>query len=111
MKGYYGYIRADGKVGVRNHLLVIPVSACAAEVSARIASHVEEARFLPNQHGCCQIGADLSMTQNTLIGMGKNPNVGGVLVVSLGCESISAGKVVDEIERPRPPATDFAGRL
>ena len=92
-----GYVRPDGRVGIRNHILVIPSSVCASEVAMRIASHVEGAVALPNQHGCCQIGADLDLVTNTLIGLGKNPNVAAVLVVGLGCEGVPTKKVAEEI--------------
>lgn len=94
-----GYVRPDGKVGFRNHILVIPSSVCASEVAMRIASHIEGAVALPNQHGCCQIGADMDLTINTLIGLGKNPNVAAVLVVGLGCEGVPTGKVAEEISK------------
>jgi len=94
-----GYVRPDGKVGIRNHILVIPSSVCASEVAMRIASHVEGAVALPNQHGCCQVGADLDLTAKTLIGLGKNPNVAAVLVVGLGCEGIPTEKVAEEIAK------------
>jgi len=92
-----GYVRPDGRVGIRNHTVVIPSSVCAGEVAMRIASHVEGAVALPNQHGCCQVGADLDLVTNTLIGLGKNPNVAAVLVVGLGCEGVPAKKVAGEI--------------
>lgn len=94
---FMGYVRPDGKVGVRNHLLVIPCSVCASEVAARIATHVTGAVSIANQHGCCQVGADLEQVTKTLIGLGKNPNVGAVLVVSLGCEGVPGERVTSEI--------------
>ncbi|KAJ50290.1 altronate dehydratase large subunit [Clostridium tetanomorphum] len=93
----YGYRRENGKVGIRNHILVIPASVCASEVAARIANHVNGAVAIPNQHGCCQVGPDLDLTGNVLIGLGKNPNVAAVLVVGLGCEGVPAKKVAEEI--------------
>ncbi|MCD6323835.1 MAG: UxaA family hydrolase [Desulfurococcales archaeon] len=92
-----GYVRPDGKVGIRNHVLVIPSVVCASEVAARIANNVEGAVAIPNQHGCCQIGADLELTEKVLIGLGRNPNVAAVLVVGLGCESVQAERVAEGI--------------
>ncbi len=94
---FKGYLRPDGKVGIRNYLAVIPTSVCAATVAFNIASQVPQAVALPNQHGCCQIGADHEQTVNTLIGLGKNPNVGAVLVVGLGCEGVPIDQVAREI--------------
>jgi altronate dehydratase large subunit len=93
----HGFVRPDEKVGIRNHVLVIPSVICAAETAMHIANQVNNTVALYNQHGCSQIGADLEQTARTLIGLGKNPNVAAVLVVGLGCESLSAEKVVDEI--------------
>jgi len=92
-----GYVRPDGRVGIRTHILIIPSSVCASEVAMRIASHVEGAVALANQHGCCQIGADLELTAKTLVGLGKNPNVAAALVVGLGCEGVPTEKVAEEI--------------
>ena len=95
----YGYRRANGQVGIRNYILVIPASVCASEVAARIANHVKGAVAIPNQHGCCQIGPDLDQTTEVLIGLGKNPNVAAVLVVGLGCEGVPAKEVAKEIAK------------
>lgn len=92
-----GYRRENGDFGIRNHLLVIPSSVCASEVAARIASNVEGAVSIPNQHGCCQVGADMEQVIRVLIGLGKNANVGGVLVVGLGCEGVPTDRVAEEI--------------
>ena len=100
---FAGYLRPDGKVGVRNYLAVIPVSICAAVVASHIASQIPNAVALPNQHGCCQIGADHELTVNTLIGLGKNPNIAAVLVVGLGCEGVPIAKVAEEISKTGKP--------
>jgi len=94
---FNGYLRPDGKVGIRNYLAIIPTSVCSATVAFNIASHIPQAIALSNQHGCCQLGADHEQTVNTLIGLGKNPNVAAVLVVGLGCEGIPIHKVAEEI--------------
>ncbi|HEY8889546.1 MAG TPA: UxaA family hydrolase [Clostridium sp.] len=94
----YGYRRENGKVGIRNHILILPASVCASEVSARIASHVNGAISLPNQHGCCELGADLDLTISTLEAFGKNPNVAAVLVVGLGCEGVPTKEVAENIK-------------
>jgi altronate dehydratase large subunit len=94
---FNGYLRPDGKIGIRNYLAIIPTSVCSATVAFNIASHIPQAIALPNQHGCCQLGGDHEQTVNTLIGLGKNPNVAAVLVVGLGCEGVPIRKVAEEI--------------
>lgn len=98
-----GYRRDNGTFGIRNHILVIPTSVCAADTAAKIASQVEGAISLPNQHGCCQIGSDMTQTERTLAGFGKNPNVGAVLVVGLGCDGIQAHELADDIRETGKP--------
>ena len=78
-----GYKRENGTFGIRNHLLILPTSVCSSETAQRIAELVPGAVAVPHQHGCCQVGADYLQTVNTLVGFGKNPNVGD----SAGCQS------------------------
>lgn len=99
----YGYKRANGTYGVRNHLLVIPTSVCAADTAFKIAAQVPGAVAIPNQHGCCQIGSDLALTQKTITGFGLNPNVGAVLVVGLGCDGVQASAVAEDIAKAGKP--------
>lgn len=94
---FLGYRRPDGKVGIRNHSLIIPTSVCSSTVAFNIAQQVPGTVALPNQHGCCQIGDDYEQTLRILINLGKNPNVAAVLVVGLGCEGVPIQKVVAEI--------------
>lgn len=98
-----GYRRSNGQLGIRNHILILPTSVCATTVAFNIAAQVPGAIALPNQHGCCQIGADYEQTLRTLIGLGKNPNVAAVLVVGLGCEGIPIQGTADEILKTGKP--------
>ena len=98
-----GYKRENGTFGIRNHLLILPTSVCSSETAQRIAELVPGAVAVPHQHGCCQVGADYLQTVNTLVGFGKNPNVGAVLVVSLGCEGIQPDVVADQIRESKKP--------
>lgn len=98
-----GYRRENGTYGVRNHLLIIPTSVCAGETAVNIARLVSGAVAIPHQHGCCEIGDDFETTRRTLVGFGKNPNVGAVLVLGLGCEGIQAEDVTREIAETGKP--------
>ncbi|MFE4893871.1 UxaA family hydrolase [Peribacillus butanolivorans] len=93
-----GYRRSNGKFGIRNHLLIIPTVICANHVANRIQQAVPDSVAIPHQHGCSQIGDDKERTHTLLGGMGKNPNVGAVLLISLGCEVIDAKVLKQEIE-------------
>jgi altronate dehydratase large subunit len=90
---FLGYLRPGGRVGTRNYLAVIPTVFCANEVAGRIARKFKNARALLHHQGCAQLKPDVDRVTQTLIGLGTNPNVGGVLLVGLGCESVSLSEV------------------
>ncbi len=93
---FAGYIR-NHSVGVRNHVVVIPSVGCVNEAALRIARNVSGTLPILHHQGCAQLSPDLETVKRVLIGIGKNPNVGAVLVVSLGCESVKAEEIVEEI--------------
>ncbi|HUS77861.1 MAG TPA: UxaA family hydrolase [Patescibacteria group bacterium] len=95
MTKFLGYERQDGSVGVRNHLLVLTPMDCSIEPARQIAARVDGAVAVTQHHGC---GFD-SMVANTLIGTGRNPNVAGVLLVGLGCETLTC-EILAEGIRP-----------
>lgn len=99
----HGYVRENNVVGIRNHLLIIPSSVCASTITSRIAGQVSGTVSLTNQHGCAQIKADLDQTFRTLAGFGRNPNVGAVIIIGLGCKSIQTRKLAEEISRSGKP--------
>lgn len=99
----YGYKRADGKYGIRNHVMVIPASICAGQTAENISNLVQGSFALTHKEGCCQVGSDYEQTVRTLIGVGRNANVAAVLVVSLGCEGIQADVLVEGIKATGKP--------
>lgn len=100
---FYGYQRANGKVGSRNHVAILPSVVCANDVASAIASHVENTRALLHHQGCCQLPPDLDRVTDVLIGLACNPNVGAVLVVSLGCEGTDVERLVSAIQENQTP--------
>lgn len=100
---FYGYALPDGCYGVRSYVAIIPSVACANRVAERIAERVKGAVALPHCCGCCQVERDRGQTFRTLVGLGRNPNVYGALVVGLGCEAVSAEKLSDEISKSGKP--------
>jgi len=98
-----GFRRNDGSVGIRNKVLILPSVACAAETARIIANQVDGCTIINNQLGCGQMGSDSERTINTLIGLGKNPNVYGVLVVGLGCEVAQAKIIAEGIRESKKP--------
>lgn len=101
---FYGYKRPDGRVGIRNHILILPTSVCASDTTRIIASQVQGAVTFNNQNGCSQVSSDQQLTMDVMAGYTANPNVYGVIVVSLGCENCQNDLVVDAIkERTNKP--------
>jgi len=90
---FEGIHRADGRVGVRDAVLVLPSVICSHVVADRIADRVEGAVSAPHDHGCGQIGADEAQTRRTFHALAANPNVAGTVVVGLGCETIQSDEV------------------
>lgn len=83
---FWGFRRENGAVGVRNLIAIIPSVFCSAKVAQRIAQNIPGAVHFSHPVGCSQVGDDLEITAKTLIGIGRNPNFSGVVVVGLGCE-------------------------
>jgi len=95
---FTGYRRQDGRVGVRNHVAVLPTSVAASSVARGIAEEAGEwARATPHQMGTSQPAESRAQTERTLSGIGRNPNVGGALVVELGSEDVDGDALADEI--------------
>jgi altronate dehydratase large subunit len=104
---FMGYRRQNGSAGARNYIGIIPTVSCANDVAWWISQKVKGCVPFLHGQGCCQTKPDLDIVTRTLISLGWNPNLAGVLVVSLGCEAVSAdaisggiadsGKVVEKI--------------
>jgi altronate dehydratase large subunit len=94
---FLGYPRSGGQAGTRNYLAILPTVFCANEVAAEIAKRFPRARSLLHHQGCAQLKPDIDRITQTLIGLGSNPNVGAVLLVGLGCESVSIQDVFEGI--------------
>lgn len=99
MRTFWGYKRSDGRVGIRNHILILPCSVCASDTTRIVASHVQEAVTFNNQLGCSQVGIDFEYTLDTLAGFAANPNIYGTVLVSLGCENAQMNIVREAIEK------------
>jgi altronate dehydratase large subunit len=94
---FLGYRRENGSVGVRNLIAIIPSVFCSAKVAQRIAQNIPNAVHFSHPVGCSQVGEDLEITAKTLIGVGRNPNFSGVVVVGLGCERFTPAELAQGI--------------
>src|SRR4030042_3894115 len=99
---FMGYRREGGMAGVRNHVLILPSVVCANRVARGIAQMVRGTTWIEHQHGCTQLGADAELSKRVLVGHGTHPNVYGVVVVGLGCETLRAQDVAAEIKNACP---------
>lgn len=104
---FLGFKRPDGKVGVRNHVIILPSVACSSEVCNTIARKVKGPISIPHPHGCAQLAFDAEQTARTLIGVGRNPNVAAVLVIGLGCEVVNSSMIASKIAESGKPAKNL----
>jgi altronate dehydratase large subunit len=88
---FEGWRRPDGRIGIRNHCLVLATVVCAAGVVRDVARRLPEAVVVEHPHGCGRPPPDLGLQIKTLVGLVENANVGGVVLVGLGCEPLSVG--------------------
>src|SRR5215218_10453020 len=102
-----GFRRADGRVGTRNYILIVPTSMCASHEATQISTiseylHYSRERFpnvdgvvaIPHNKGCgCQDGSTLDVMMRTLSNYADHPNVGGVILIDLGCEKTNLSLV------------------
>ena len=90
---YRGYSRPDGSVGIRNLVGIISCVACANDVVVHL-SDIEGVACFTHQQGCSQTKPDLALIAKVLTNLAKNPNLGAILYVSLGCESVPTEEIV-----------------
>ncbi len=100
---FWGYEREDGLVGTRNYLAVIPTVFCANEVAQEIALADPVCRAVLHNKGCGQLQPDNEVIIRTLVGLAASPNVGAVLLVSLGCEAVTLEEVSSRVEKLGKP--------
>ncbi|WP_435181366.1 UxaA family hydrolase [Halorussus sp. AFM4] len=105
---FTGYRRSDGRLGVRNRVLVLPTVICSHLVAEEIAERVDCAVATPHDHGCAQLGVDNSQTKRTLLGVAENPNVAGTVVVGLGCEHVQSDTVATALSDRNLPVREVS---
>ncbi|HEY1305538.1 MAG TPA: UxaA family hydrolase [Vicinamibacterales bacterium] len=101
---FLGFRRHDGRVGTRNHVLVVPTVICASVVAERVAAAAPPLGVaLPHLAGCGQLGPDMRVTHETLAAYCGHPNVGAVVVIALGCEQVMAQALAEVARRHHKP--------
>ena len=103
---FFGYRRENGRVGVRNHVVILPLDDLSNAAAEAVAHNIKGTLALPHAYGRLQFGEDLELFFRTLIGIGSNPNVAACVVI--GIEPEWTGRVVDGISRTGKPVAGFA---
>ncbi len=102
---FWGYRRENGRVGVRNHVLLLPVDDLSNAACEAVAHNIKGTLAIPHPYGRLQFGADLDLHFRTLIGAGCNPNVAAVVVI--GIEEGWTNKIVEGIAATGKPVCGF----
>jgi (2R)-sulfolactate sulfo-lyase subunit beta len=102
---FLGYRRENGRVGIRNHVIILPLDDLSNAAAEAVAHNIKGALAIPHPYGRLQFGADLDLHFRTLIGAGCNPNVAAVVVI--GIEDGWTKKVVDGIKTTGKPVVGF----
>ena len=95
---FYGYRRAEGRPGIRNHVLILPTCACGSETCRIVASQVRGAVNIVFNTGCSDVADNTAMSQKVLTGFAWNPNVYGVVIIGLGCETVPHDQLQKKIQ-------------
>ena len=103
---FLGFRRENGRVGVRNHVIILPLDDLSNAACEAVANNVKGTLALPHPYGRLQFGKDLDLHFSTLIGTGSNPNVAAVVVI--GIEPVWTARVVDGIAKTGKPVAGFS---
>ncbi|MCI6267597.1 MAG: UxaA family hydrolase [Clostridiales bacterium] len=95
---FWGYRRAEGRAGIRNHVLILPTCVCGSESARIVASQVRGAVNIVFNTGCSDVQANTDMSQKVLTGFACNPNVYGVVIIGLGCETVGHRQLREKIQ-------------
>ena len=105
-QSFFGFRRENGRVGVRNHVLILPVDDISNAAVEMVGHNIKGTLAIPHSYGRLQFGADLELFFNTIIGTGRNPNVAAVVVI--GIEPGWTQRVVDGISQTGKPVSGFS---
>ena len=103
---FFGFRRENGRVGIRNHVVILPLDDLSNSACEAVANNVKGTLALPHAYGRLQFGEDLDLHFRTLIGVGSNPNVAAVVVI--GIEPVWTQRIVDGIAKTGKPVAGFA---
>ena len=96
---FWGYRRSEGRPGIRNHILILPTCVCGSETCRIVASQIRGAVNIVFNTGCSDVQANTDMSQKILTGFACHPNIYGVVIIGLGCETVPHRQLKEKIER------------
>ena len=105
-KSFLGYKRENGRVGTRNHVIILPVDDISNACAEAVANNIKGTIALPHSYGRLQFGADLELHFRTMIGTAKNPNVAAAIII--GIEPKWTERIVDEVAKTGKPVEGFS---
>src|SRR5262252_4007542 len=103
---FLGWRRENGRVGVRNHVVILPLDDLSNAACEAVANNIKGTLAIPHAYGRLQFGEDLELHFRTLIGTGSNPNVAACVVI--GIEPGWTGRVVEGIAKTGKPVAGFS---
>jgi (2R)-sulfolactate sulfo-lyase subunit beta len=103
---FMGYVRENGRVGVRNHVAILPVDDISNAACEAVANNIKGTMALPHAYGRLQFGEDLELHFRTMIGTGSNPNIAACVVI--GIEPGWTSRIVDGIAKTGKPVVGFS---
>lgn len=105
-KSFWGYRRENARVGIRNHVVILPLDDLSNASSEAVANNIKGTLALPHAYGRLQFGEDLELFFRTLIGTGSSPNVAACVVI--GIEPGWTGRIVEGIAKTGKPVEGFS---
>jgi len=103
---FTGFKRADGRFGVRNHVIILPVDDISNAAAEGVSYLIKGTMALPHAYGRLQFGEDLELTFRTLAGIGRNPNIAAAIII--GIEPKWTDRIVKEIAKTGKPVAGFS---
>lgn len=96
---FMGYLRKDGRVGIRNEIWIIPTVGCINGTAEKLAklSNIKNCYAFTHNYGCSQLGTDHQNTKRIIKALATHPNAGGVLIIGLGCENNQIPTIIQEL--------------
>ena len=112
---FWGFVRADGRVGIRNEIWILPTVGCVGKAAQSLARQTREylhgsvtdVLAFEHPYGCSQLGDDQENTRQALAALACHPNAGGVLVLGLGCENSGVEEIRKRMENCDPQRVKF----